>query len=247
VQDQDSVSSESEPQPSESYDSTRKGIPGGPTALLAADAAVTLVREELAHAVAVSIAFFHMILMELEAGRTPCAENLTLAREEVDRMRKLIASLRGSPGIRVAPGRLRLMKGLRAACRDLERSPRASIEVILDVPESIVVSADVTALGLVVYSVVTALAARGATRVVLSVVLPPPESTSITLWVVPEFPGSAVSTVFIARAWAGADRDALTFAIARRAARAAGMLLRPVAHDGKSGLCLEIQRIPSEQ
>jgi hypothetical protein len=226
-------------------DSTKIGIAGGPTALLAADAAVTLVREELAHALAAPIAFFRMIVQELEDGRTLSAENLEIAREEVDRIQKLITSLRGSPGIRVAPCALRLAKGLRAACRDLERASPGAGEVIVDVPESVVVSADMTALGLVIYSVVTALAARGAARVVLAAVPPPAGSTIVTLRVVPEISGSAVSPVFMARAWAGADRDAITFAIARRAARASGMLLRP-PHDGESALCLEIPLSPSE-
>jgi hypothetical protein len=215
----------------------------GPMGALAAEAAVTLVREELAHTLSAPVAYFRMLVGELEAGRPLTAEHIEIAREEADRIQRLVASLRASPSIRVTPGPLSLVKGLRAACRDLERgSLGAGVDVVLDVPESVTLSADVTALGLVIYSVVTALVARGAARIVLSSMPPSPESTTMTLRVVSEVSG-AVPPVFIARAWAGNDRDAMAFAIARRAARASGMLLRP-SHDDDSVICLEIPLHP---
>jgi hypothetical protein len=52
-------------------------------------------------------------------------------------------------------------------------------------------------------------------------------------------------SVFSPRAWAGSDSDAITFAIARRAARASGMLLR-LPQDHEPAVRLEIPLEPEE-
>src|ERR1700704_1407730 len=91
----------------------------GPTGQLAAHAAVALVREELAHALSSPVSFLRMIVTELEEGKVPGAGQLEVAREEVDRLHRLVASLRALPGIRVVPAPQRLAVAVVAAVRDL--------------------------------------------------------------------------------------------------------------------------------
>jgi hypothetical protein len=222
-------------------------ITSGPVGELASHAAIALVREELAHALSAPMAFFKMLVGELEAGRPIKADHIEIASDEVARLQKLIASLRATPGIRIVPGSLALASAVKTAVRDLDRGAGPPAAVSIDVPGSIVVSVDGTALGFVLYGVVTALAARGVTRVRMTAETPADGAPAATLRIVaeeseasPDLATQQQRPVFAARAWAGSDSDALTFAVARRVARASNMLLRPPKEGDGVVVSLEI-------
>jgi hypothetical protein len=198
----------------------------GPTGALAAHAAAALIREELAHALAAPTSFLSLLVCELEAGREISSENLGIAREEITRLRRLVSSLRAMPNIRVAPGAVRLAPAVRAASREVsEVATRTGIEAIVVVDANIVVSVDPTALGFVVFSVIGALASAGVARVHMTAEVEP-AAEIVRLRIAAEECPSLDARVFASRAWVGTDGDALTFAIARRVARASGMRLR---------------------
>jgi len=212
-----------EPQPEGSPPSSGRG-PGlgvGATGALAATAAATLVREELAHRLAAPMSFFQMLVKQLDRGNTIAVEQVDIAKEELARLQSLVSSLRSGPALCINRTCVALAGVLRSACKDVHASSPALARTAIEVPEDVLVSVDASAAGFVVFSVLSALVARNVSRIRLT--LMKEDAATVTLM----FQGAGPDAgVFASRAWAGDDGQALSFAIARRIARASGMRLK---------------------
>lgn len=197
------------------------GLGVGVTGALAATAAATLVREELAHRLAGPMSFFQMLVKQLERGNTIAVEQVDIAKEELGRLQSLVSSMRSGPAMSINTKSVALAAILRSACKDVRASSSSVEEMTIEVADDVLVSVDTSAAGFVVFSVLSALVARNVSRIRLT--LTKEADTTVTL----TFQGAAPDAgVFASRAWAGDDGQALSFAIARRIARASGMRLK---------------------
>jgi hypothetical protein len=234
------MSKDASPPPSSPGSST-----GGRTGALAASAAATLVREEIAHVLSVPVSFFRMLVGEFEAGHSISAETLDIAREELARLQGLITSLRATPRLGTCPRKARLASVVRATCLDLARSqPCPQLDIAINVPESIYICADTTALGFVLYAIMAGLAERGVRQPRISATTASAPHFLARVSIFADL-SSTPCSVFTARGWMDSDSHAIAFATARRVARAAGMQLSQV-QSGAPLINLEIPLATAE-
>jgi len=203
-------------------------------------AAVTLVREEIAHALCVPMSFFRMLIGELEAGQAIAPERIDIAREEIARLQRLIAALRGTPELGIRSQRVCLASVVRASRADFAPSTaHAGLDVDVQVPDTIWVLADPGALQFAIETVLNALAARGARRVTVGAHTSAGASAMAKVSIGAEPVEVVARPLCIARSWTGSDPHAIAFAIARRMGRACGMDLRQPS-DGNGAVSLEV-------
>ena len=213
-----------------------------PVSVLGAHAAVTLVREELAHTLSAPVLFLDRVVRELEAGRAVGAEQLEIAREEVARLEKLVVSLREVPEVRAAPRPVDLAREIRQAIDEQgETALHSPAGWTVAVADSVRVLADPAVLGFVLHAAVAALAARGAEQVSVSLDPPNPTSGEAVLSIrghgVPPV-GRAVA----AHVFAGHDSDESMLGVAREMARSAGTVLRSLPEAAEIRLDLSVCR-----
>ena len=217
----------------------------GSTVHLAAQAAVALVREELAHALSAPTSFLRMVIQSLEKGEPISPEHVEIAGEEVRKLHSLVSSLRQTARLSIVPAPVQLAAAVEMAVADLAvTSPVTRTLCAAEVDAGIVVSVDPTALGFVLYSALAAFGERSA-NVRLVAKRPAPQATVAVLEVLSD-EGVGRDPLFVARAWAGADADAIALAVARRVARASNMLLRPPLAC-PAGIVLEIPLAPPSE
>jgi hypothetical protein len=154
-------------------------------------------------------------------------------------LRQLISSLRQMPRIPVAPRPVHLEVVIGEAMREIqERAATPGAPVVVDVPKSLLVAVDATAIGFVIDVVVSVLGVNGRDEVRIAAVEPPAGAVTATLTFSSDA-GAESELGFTTRTWAGADAEAISFAVARRVARASDMVLRP-SSELERGLSLEI-------
>lgn len=222
-------------------------LPTSSANALVASAAVTFVREEIAHALCVPLSFFRMLIGELDAGQTIVPERIDIAREEIGRLERLIAALRATPELGIVSHRVRLASVVTAAWADLAASlRRPQLDVAIEVSDTMWVAVDPGALQFAIETVLSAMAARGARRVTVSACSSAGASAVAKLSIDAEPVGAAADPLSVARSWTGSDPHAIAFAIARRLARASGMDLRQKS-DVQGAVSLQIPLAPLEE
>ena len=113
-------------------------VSSGRASLLAGTAAATLVREEVAHFLAAPMVYLHRFVKHIGSGESISAEQVGIALEELERVQRLVTSLRAVPRFPVSRQPVRLLDALNRVRRD-NISPKVAIDIDVAADFSIMV------------------------------------------------------------------------------------------------------------